>query len=245
MWRNRDYTPVIATEIEFYLPCHPGEGRDPVAVFIERLKQQSQDKSWLPAFAGMTKERGENQWEVSLHPQRDVSLLIQQTETLKASLIAQGADFSAKPFPDRPGSGLHIHVHLEDASGANVYYKKDAEISDALKWSISGLLATMRDYLPVFVPTESSRARFQPGGNAPTTISWGANNRTVAVRLPDIGAPRRHIEHRVAGADADIGKVVEAVLAGIAYGLEHRSDPGPQTYGDASDAQYALEKLFP
>ena len=42
-----------------------------------------------------------------------------------------------------------------------------------------------------FAPHENSYARFTPRGQTPTTISWGANNRTVAVRLPDTGTHYR------------------------------------------------------
>lgn len=224
-------TPVLATEIEFYLAAPPTDA------LWEAVRHEI-------AIEKYEREKGPQQWEVALSMQRTPGMAAQQLARCKEILAAFGADFSAKPFADAPGSGLHVHLHLEDAQGANVFYKKDAIISDALKWSIGGLLATMREYMPVFAPTEASRARFVPGGNAPTTLSWGANNRTVAIRLPDVGAPFRHIEHRVAGADAQPEAVIAAVLTGVHYGLTHRSDPGPQIYGDAALATYGLPPIL-
>lgn len=216
--------PVLAVEIEFYLLSSP----PPLCIGGNDIK--------------IEQERGENQWEVALAPAH-AEEAVRQGEALKAAL-APYADFRAKPYADQPGSGLHVHVHLEDAAGGNVFFKRDEEISDALKWSIGGLLATMRENMPVFAPTPESRARFVAGGTAPTTVSWGANNRTCAIRLPDAGAPHRHIEHRVAGADADIRAVVEAILAGMHYGLANRCEPGAQTYGEAWREEYGLPLLL-
>jgi glutamine synthetase len=117
-------------------------------------------------------------------------------------------------------------------------------MSDALKFSIGGLLATMRDTMAAFAPSAESQARFTPGSMAPTTISWGANNRTVAIRLPDSAHDNKRIEHRVASADADPGQVIAAILAGVHYGLKNRCDPGKQIHGDASLEQYGLPKLL-
>jgi len=235
LWRDFSLKPVVAAEIECYITGGVPDEKfwDALEGFVLRWEQ----------------ERGTGQYEAVMPMYRDMAEAVQQMNGLKAVLAQQAeshglkADFGAKPFADQPGSGLHIHVHLEDASGHNVFFKKDEEISAPLKHSIGGLLATMQQYMPVFAPSAESMARFAPGGNAPTTISWGANNRTVAVRLPDAGAPLRHIEHRVAGADADPEAVIAAILMGMHYGLQNKCDPGPQVYGDASLPMYNLPKL--
>lgn len=194
------------------------------------------------------KERGREQFEVALSPDTPQKTA-GDLNTLK-SVIAEtatrhglAADFSAGPFPDRPGNGMHIHLHLQDVNGRNVFYKDDARISDALKWSIGGLLAWLPETMPVFAPYPESYARFSDKQNVPTTASWGANNRTVAVRLPDAPHDNKRIEHRVAGSDADPHRVVAVILAAVHYGLKNQCDPGAQIYGDASQPQYALPPL--
>ncbi len=187
-------------------------------------------------------ERGEGQYEIALSPaapEKTVSDLY----AIKKILADMGADFSARPKENQPGSGLHIHIHLEDNTGKNVFYKDDARMSDALAHSIGGLLVALPNSMQVFAPTAESYKRFVPGGNAPVTVSWGANNRTVAVRLPDKPHDKKHIEHRVAGADADPALVMEAILAAVHDGLTRKLDPGPQVYGDASLAMYNLPRL--
>jgi glutamine synthetase len=59
---------------------------------------------------------------------------------------------------------------------------------------------------------------------APT---WGHDNRNVALRIPRGGPESRRVEHRIAGADANIFLVLASILAGMAHGIENRLDPGP------------------
>ena len=237
--------PVTASEIEFYLIGSQN---------YQVLPQFWEDISSACTQAGIAlfntgKEDGLEQHEISLKPNSDPVKIIQDTLALKSitAKIADThgikADFSAKPFSDRPGSGLHIHVHLADDKGKNTFYKDDFTISDALKHSIGGLLEWLPDCMAVFAPSAKSYTRFVASGNAPTTISWGANNRTVAVRLPMAAHENKRIEHRVSGADADPGKVMAVILAAIHYGLSHQCDPGAQIFGDASLPMYDLPHL--
>ena len=242
----RKRIPVIATEIEFYL--FGSEDRDLNDFWAE--VREACERSGITIF-NMEKERGREQHEVSLAPTRDIPKIISDTERLKtilgeaASAHKMRADFSAKPVADDHGNGLHVHVHLEDEQGKNLYSKKDEAMSDALAHSIAGLLATMQENMPIFAPTAESRKRFVAGSNAPTTLSWGANNRTCAIRLPDKPWDHKHIEHRVSGADADVAAVIRAILAGIDHGITNKLTPPPQIYGDASLPIYGLPQLFP
>src|SRR5262249_351421 len=75
--------------------------------------------------------------------------------------------------------------------------------------------------------------RFQATSYAPIARSWGVNNRSVAVRIPTGGAETRHLEHRVAGADANPYLAIAAVLAGMHKGITEKLDPGPAIAGNA------------
>lgn len=238
------YTPVVAAEIEFYL--YPTD-RD-VEPFRRMLMARCEQ-------AGITvfkweKERGEGQYEVALAPAESLKA-VRDTQALKALIFEVAtecglkADLSAKPHASQPGSGLHIHIHLADGEGINVFYKDDQIISNSLYCSIGGLLAWLPDCMPVFAPSNESYARFVPSpqGQAPLNVSWGANNRTVAVRLPDAAHHVKRVEHRVAGADADVEKVVAVLLASIHDGIRRTLEPGEQMYGDAALAKYDLPKF--
>ena len=101
-----------------------------------------------------------------------------------------------------------------------------------MRHAIGGLLATLAESIGIFAPNANSYRRFQARSYAPVSRTWGVNNRSVAVRVPT-GAPEtRHLEHRVAGADANPYLAVAAVLAGIHKGIVDRLDPGPTVEGD-------------
>jgi len=246
LWQDFALKPVIATEIEFYLH---GAGATFAPSDILTLIRTRCANAGLK-LASAEQERGPEQYEISLLPTGDIAKLIADTERFKTLMdevfrpLGVQADFAAKPLIDAPGSGLHIHVHLEDAEGKNVFFRKDDSWSQPLLHAIGGMLKLMNESMMFFAPSAASYARFTEKSNAPTTVSWGANNRTVAIRLPTKPMEHKHIEHRVAGSDADVGQVITAILAGMHYGLEQKCEPGEPIYGDASLPQYGLPKLM-
>ncbi len=258
--------PVVAAELEWYTWRAGETGPCPLSVPFEDITAWVQEAA---LHAGITletiePERGPGQLECSLPPTADPAALADALARLKASLSTvfstQGhvASFAAKPFAETYGSALHIHLHLEDAEGNNVFWKEGDTLSPALAYALAGLLATMEQNLPIFAPTDAARARYVPGWHAPVNASWGGNNRTVALRLPDgtgslTGAsalaqasPRRarRIEHRVAGADADPHAVLAAILQGVHHGLSHQLTPPAPIHGDAAHPQYGLMPFF-
>lgn len=242
-------TPVMASELEFYLH---GVERQGLAGRVLDLVRDAAAKESLP-IRKVEKERGPDQYEVSFAPTPDLEQLAHHTQRFKYLMhelfVPRGvtADFSAKPAADVPGSGLHVHLHLEDSARRNVFTRAGDEMDDpfspALLHALGGLLALMNPCMKLFAPSAESYGRFVPHSNAPLTVSWGTNNRTVALRLPAKPLHNKHIEHRVAGSDADVAKVLCAVLAGVHHGLAKACDPGPPVYGDAGLPMYRLAPL--
>jgi len=255
LWQDFALKAVIATEIEFYLH---GIGKQLDAAQVIGRIRGACDKADLP-LASAEEERGPDQYEVAFLPSGDLARVGTDTERFKALMASEFgkvADFSAKPLADKPGSGLHVHVHLEDASGRNVFFREEEAFSPLLLNAIGGLLTFMNPCMVFFAPTEASYARITATtplqgmergkgdyNNSPTTVSWGTNNRSVAIRLPTKPLHNKHLEHRVAGSDADATQVIAAILAGVHYGLKAKCEPGEPIYGDASLAQYALPPL--
>lgn len=85
----------------------------------------------------------------------------------------------------------------------------------------------------VFAPHLNSWRRFASQSYAPVSTSWGVNNRSVALRVPEGDVRARRIEHRPSGVDANPYLVAATVLAGILHGIDSRTDPGPETKGNA------------
>ncbi len=195
-------------------------------------------------------EKGTNQFEIKIKHTNDILNLITNTNEIKeyllneASLYNMIADFSSKPFACEPGSSLHVNISLHDANG-NIYAKKGATESHYLLYSIGGLCKYMLEDLDIFLPEQKDFSRIVPKQNSPTTVSWGGNNRTVAIRVPTTDPINRRIEHRVPSANADPRKTVEAILFAIIDGINNQIQPPNKIYGDASLASYALKPLTP
>jgi glutamine synthetase len=92
--------------------------------------------------------------------------------------------------------------------------------------------ALLADSMAIYAPNANSYRRFKANSYAPVAPTWGVNNRTVSFRVPAGAPPTRHIEHRVAGADAHPTLALAALLAAVHHGISNKIDPGPAIVGD-------------
>ena len=138
-----------------------------------------------------------------------------------------------KPYPDQPGSGMHVHLSLLDKEGQNVFQSSDASGSPELRNAVEGLRGVMVESMLICAPPANSYHRFQRDSCAPVNMSWGYNNRTVSIRIPASEGPDTRIEHRLAGADANPYLLVAALLSGILHGLKEKNDPPQPVEGNA------------
>lgn len=99
--------------------------------------------------------------------------------------------------------------------------------------AVAGLLATMQENTLTFAPHENSYRRLLPGAHAPTSVAWGYENRTAAIRIPGGSPKARRIEHRVAGADANPYLVLSSILGGALIGIKGKMEPAAPISGDA------------
>jgi glutamine synthetase len=200
------------------------------------------------------KEVGPRQYEIVLAPSNDVFGLVKNLEQVKyvieAVALSYGsyATFAARPDFVNPPSSLHIHVNLLDHTGKNCFEKHRGTESETLlmQQSIAGLCRLMNSSMVFFAPDEASYRRFrqpfQVGQykycNAPLNVSWGGNNRTVAIRIPASSghAEARRLEHRVCGADANPYLAIASILIAMSLGIEHKMELTlPKVWGNASD----------
>ena len=133
------------------------------------------------------------------------------------------ASFMAKPSADLPGCGGHLHQSVWQ-DDHNVFHDPDSRygMTPLGEHYLAGQLALLPALLPFFAPNVNSYKRYVPGSWAATHVSWGIDNRTVALRyLP--GAPdSARLELRVPGADANPYLVMAAALAAGCYGIERK-----------------------
>lgn len=135
------------------------------------------------------------------------------------------ATFMAKVNENLPGCGGHVHQSLWDADGKeNVFYNDADEqnMSDILKQYIAGQLHCLPHILPMFAPTINSYKRLVEGAWAPTTLTWGIDNRTVALRILQQSKDACRVENRVIGADVNPYLAIAASIAAGLYGIKNK-----------------------
>jgi glutamine synthetase len=183
-------------------------------------------------------EYAPGQFEITLEHRADALRAVDEAVLFKRAVRGVAARhgciacFMAKPFADRAGTGMHLHASLAEAGGGNAFASEDPAGSPLLRHAIGGLRATLADGMAVFAPHANSYRRFRAMSYAPVAPTWGVNNRSVSLRVPAGPPSSRHVEHRVAGADANPYLVAALVLAGMAHGIEQRIDPGPPVQGN-------------
>lgn len=227
-------TPVMAAEIECYVLL-ANESREVMESFWVQVEKAFRHGGLPPL--RIEKERGLHQYEIITPVMAPTALamtlqMIREIVDKYARRNSVVAYFDAKPFADQPSSGMHIHLHLADHEGINAYHKPEAWMSDALRFSLGGLLAALPESMPAFFPTAADYVRLNDADHVPKIFGWGVNNRYCALRIPMTPDPYdKRIEHRVPCANADPVAVVEAVLAGVLRGLREQIEPPAQEYG--------------
>jgi glutamine synthetase len=142
---------------------------------------------------------------------------------------------------DKEGNSCHIHLSFRDADGQPVM-SGDGEygLSPAGGQIIAGLLDGLREMTLLFAPNINSYKRYQDGSFAPTTVAWGVDNRTCALRLVGHG-PSLRVECRVPGGDVNPYLAVSGLMAAALRGVEQELPlPAPVTgnaYGLADSVQ--------
>jgi glutamine synthetase len=220
-----------------------------VSPFLEELWNAA-DVQNLP-LEGVISEYAPGQYELTLRHGNDALRAADEAlmykRMVKGVAVRHGfeATFMAKPFSHRAGSGLHLHVSVNDASGVNIFASEDPYGAPPLRHAVGGLRQLLGESMAIFAPNMNSYRRFQANSYAPISTGWGLNNRTVALRVP-AGAPHtRHIEHRVCGADANPYLALAALLTGVHRGLCDCLDPGPPVHGDGYKVTQSLHDLPP
>jgi glutamine synthetase len=101
--------------------------------------------------------------------------------------LSQGvwASFMPKPFTTHPGSGMHTHVSLFEGD-RNAFFAAGSEyqLSKTGRQFIAGVLRHASEISVVTNQWVNSYKRMMSGGEAPSYICWGHNNRSAMIRVP-------------------------------------------------------------
>ena len=156
---------------------------------------------------------------------------------IKEIALDQGfhASFMPKPFTEHAGSGMHTHFSLFKGE-ENAFHEEGAELQlSALgKSFIAGILKHAREFTAITNQWVNSYKRLSGGGEAPSLVDWGHNNRSALVRIPAY-KPKKENSTRVEIRSPDsacnpylaFAVILAAGLKGIeeSYELRHEENP--------------------
>jgi glutamine synthetase len=147
-----------------------------------------------------------------------------------ASQEGMAITYMAK-YDEREGNSCHIHLSLRGSDGAIVFDEEEG-LFDRF---VAGILAGLRDLTLFLAPNVNSYKRYAALSFAPTTVAWGHDNRTCALRVIGHGAGRR-VECRVPGADVNPYLAISALIAAGLHGIDAGLELEPALEGNAYEA---------
>ena len=141
------------------------------------------------------------------------------------------ATFMPKPFMHLTGNGCHAHLSLWDKTGkTNLFHDPKGELglSSLAYHFLGGLLHSAEALCSIFTPTVNSYKRLNAqrtlSGStwSPNTVTYGGNNRTHMIRIPDAG----RFELRLPDGATNPYLLQAAALAAGLDGIANKRDPG-------------------
>lgn len=157
------------------------------------------------------------------------------------------ATFMAKWSASWPGQSGHIHLSLTTKAGRSAFYDAKAPhgMSRTMRRFVAGQQALLPELLAVVAPTINAYRRLVPGYWAPTSATWGVENRTCALRVIPGTEKSQRVEYRIAAADGNPYLALAAALASGLYGIENELELGAPTSGSAYDEPTSAKLRLP
>ncbi len=140
------------------------------------------------------------------------------------------ATFMPKPFSHLTGNGCHVHHSLWNKTGDTCVFDGTDEmgLSDTAYYFLGGLMEHGQAMCAITNPTVNSYKRINAPATlsgatwAPQSVTYGGNNRTHMVRIPDSG----RMELRIADGAANPYLLQAVLLAAGLDGIQRELSPG-------------------
>jgi glutamine synthetase len=141
------------------------------------------------------------------------------------------ATFMPKPFANLTGNGCHVHISGWNKTGKkNLFHDAKGELglSSTGYAFLGGLIHHAEALAAITNPTVNSYKRINAPATlsgatwSPSSVTFGGNNRTHMVRIPDEG----RIEFRLADGAANPYLLMAAILAAGQHGIDDKMSPG-------------------
>ncbi len=214
-------------------PCYDYKGITRNAVFLERLTEA------LIA-VGMDvyqidHEDANGQFEINYTyadclKSADDYIMFKMAASEIANDMGMICSFMPKPFSNRPGNGMHMHMSIGD--GNKSLFQDDGDstglgLSKLAYHFMAGILAHAPALAALAAPTVNSYKRLVVGRSltgstwAPAYISYGNNNRSTMVRIP-----YGRLELRLPDGSCNPYLTTAAVIAAGMDGVKRELDAG-------------------
>lgn len=227
----------FGAELEFYLRS---DNQSNVDLILDELATKC---------LRIENEKGWQQYECVFDYNDSAAVLAQKINEVRTltQFLARRTDcqasFEAKPYNDDYGSALHVHVSLHNNNGQNLFENTEIDENAFIGKVIAGILDITPESVYLLCRKQKDFLRFVSSYMAPTHISWGGNNRTTILRIPDSEPLSRRVEFRLAAASSDPAAVIFVLYIGLLHGLSQRVKLPDRIHGNSYDEQYNLVPL--
>ena len=147
-----------------------------------------------------------------------------------AHLNGKTATFMPKPIFGDNGNGMHVHQSIWK-DGVNTFYTEGnyGNLSDHARWYAGGIFKHAFAVAAITNPSTNSYKRLVPGFEAPSILTYSAQNRSAACRVPyGAGAPATRLEMRFPDSTANPYLAFAAMMMAGIDGIKNKTEPvGP------------------
>ncbi len=230
-------------------PCYDYKGITRKSAFLEKLTE-----SLLAVGMDVYQidhEDSNGQFEVNYTytdalKSADNYILFKMAASEIANQMGMICSFMPKPFSNRPGNGMHMHMSIGDSKTSNLFMdekdKNGLGLSKLAYHFLAGILAHAPALASICAPTVNSYKRLVVGRSlsgatwAPAYIAYGDNNRSTLVRIP-----YGRLELRLPDGSCNPYLGTAAVIAAGLDGVKRELDPGSPRSENLYD--YSLSEI--
>jgi glutamine synthetase len=214
-------------------PCYDYKGMSRSRTFLERMTESLRAVG-IDVFQ-IDHEDANGQFEINYTytdclTSCDHYVFLKMAASEIAAELGLICSFMPKPFSNRPGNGMHMHMSISEGS-TNLFEDKSdprgLKVSKLGYQFTAGLLKHASALAALCCPTVNSYKRLVVGRSltgatwAPAYISYGNGNRSAMLR-----SPGGRMELRLPDAACNPYLATAAVVAAGMDGVNHQLDPG-------------------
>jgi len=223
-------------------PCYDYKGITRQSAFLERLTA-SLIEAGLDVYQ-IDHEDANGQFEINYTyadclKSADDYIMFKMAASEIANQMGMICSFMPKPFSNRPGNGMHMHMSIGDGKKSLFHDDSDKTghgLSKLAYHFMAGILAHAPALTALAAPTVNSYKRLVVGRSltgatwAPAYISYGNNNRSTMVRIP-----YGRLELRLPDGASNPYLTTAAVIAAGLDGVKRELSAGPGTADNLYD----------